>query len=50
VRARNCGREYNQVLSAFRKTLLQYIDPVQMEKVRERQRGPHPWLRPEDLQ
>jgi hypothetical protein len=50
VRAQNCPREYQQVAKAFRNTLLKDIDPVLMEKVRERQRGPNPWLRPVDLQ
>ena len=39
-RAENCAREYQQVKSAFEKTVLPYIDQEQMKKVQSR-----PWLK-----
>jgi hypothetical protein len=45
ARARNCAREYQQVRSAFTKTVLPYIDQGLMAKVRAEK-----WLRPEDVQ
>ena len=39
-RAENCSREYQQVKSAFEKTVLPYVDQEQMKKVQSR-----PWLK-----
>jgi Putative metallopeptidase len=44
-RAKNCHNEYEQVRTAFKKTVLPFIDPVQMKKVRSRQ-----WFQTEELQ
>ena len=44
-RAKNCGKEYQQIKFAFEKTILPFIDQEQMAKVRERQ-----WFQPAELQ
>ncbi len=40
TRAANCSREYQQIKSAFEKTVLPYVDQEQMKKVQGR-----PWLK-----
>jgi Putative metallopeptidase len=45
ARADNCGREYRQLEHAFSKTILPFIDPGMMKKVRATQ-----WLLPQELQ
>jgi hypothetical protein len=43
-RAKGCKREYDLAFSAFKRTVLPFIDPAQMEKVRARQ-----WFEPAEL-
>jgi hypothetical protein len=45
TRAGDCGREYHQLDFAFRKTIMPFIDPDMMKKVRATQ-----WLLPQELQ
>ena len=44
-RAKNCGKEYQQIKFAFEKTILPFVDQEQMAKVRDRQ-----WFQPAELQ
>jgi hypothetical protein len=44
-RARNCGREYQQVRGAFLKTVMPFVDQNLMKIVQARK-----WVRPEDVQ
>jgi hypothetical protein len=45
ARARNCGREFQQVRNSFAKTIVPFVDEGLMKKVQATK-----WLRPEDVQ